>query len=351
MLALDPCSGSAVITDPNNGEILACVTYPGYDNNKLANSMDVSYYNKLANDKSKPFYNKATQQETAPGSTFKLITATAGLEEGAINASTIFNCTGVFNLTETPLSCWLKTGHGPLNVVGGIQNSCNVFFCNVAYQLGLTEDGVWSDSLSLSKLQNYAKMYNMDQPSGIEIPEADPQVSDQYAIQSAIGQGTHAYTTTQLARYVTTIASSGTSYNISLIDKTTDTNGNLIKDYSPTVLSKLNISNSTWDIIHTGMRAVIESKAEYSDLAINVAGKTGTAQESKTRPSHALFICYAPYEAPQISMAVRIGNGYSSTNAIMAAKDILMYYFNLTDPSSILTGKAMTQNVTTGQVD
>jgi len=351
MLALDPCSGSAVITDPNNGEILACVTYPGYDNNKLANSMDVSYYNKLANDKSKPFYNKATQQETAPGSTFKLITATAGLEEGAINASTIFNCTGVFNLTETPLSCWLKTGHGPLNVVGGIQNSCNVFFCNVAYQLGLTEDGVWSDSLSLSKLQNYAKMYNMDQPSGIEIPEADPQVSDQYAIQSAIGQGTHAYTTTQLARYVTTIASSGTSYNISLIDKTTDTNGNLIKDYSPTVLSKLNISNSTWDIIHTGMRAVIQSKAEYSDLAINVAGKTGTAQESKTRPSHALFICYAPYEAPQISMAVRIGNGYSSTNAIMAAKDILMYYFNLTDPSSILTGKAMTQNVTTGQVD
>jgi penicillin-binding protein 2 len=351
MLALDPCSGSAVITNPNTGEILACVTYPGYDNNRLANNMDVTYYNKLANDKSKPFYNKATQQETAPGSTFKLITTTAGLEEGVINSSTIFNCTGVFNLTETPLSCWLKTGHGPLNVVGGIQNSCNVFFCNVAYRLGLTEDGVWSDSLSLSKLQNYAKMYNMDQPSGIEIPEADPQVSDQYAIQSAIGQGTHAYTTTQLARYATTLANSGTSYNISLIDKTTDSSGNLIKDYTPSVLSKLNISNSTWDIIHTGMRAVIESKTEYNGLSINVAGKTGTAQESKTRPSHALFICYAPYESPQISMAVRIGNGYSSTNAILTAKDMLMYYFNLTDPSAILTGRAMTENVTTGQVD
>lgn len=351
MLALDPCSGSAVVTDPNTGEILACVSYPGYDNNRLANTMDVSYYNKLAADKSGPFYNKATQQETAPGSTFKLITTTAGLEEKVITKDTIFNCTGTFDLTETPLKCWLTTGHGPLNIIGGIQNSCNVFFCNVAYQLGLNEEGNWSDSLSLSKLQQYAKLYNMDKPSGIEVPENDPQVSDQYAIQSSIGQGTHAYTTTQLARYVTTLANSGTSYNLSMIDKTTDAEGNVIKDYSPSVESQLSISSSTWDIIHEGMRAVIESKPDYTNLGVEVAGKTGTAQESKSRPSHALFICYAPYDKPQIAMAIRIGNGYSSTNCLLTARDILQYYFKLADTSEIITGKAKNDSLSSANVD
>lgn len=351
MLALDPCSGSVVITDPNSGEILACVTYPGYDNNRLANTMDVDYYNKLSNDESRPFYNKATQQKTAPGSTFKLVTTTAGLEEKVITRDTIFNCNGTFDLTETPLKCWLTTGHGDLNIIGGIQNSCNVFFSNVAYQLGINEEGAWSDSLSLSKLQQYAELYDLDKPSGIEIPEADPQVSDQYAIQSSIGQGTHAYTTTQLARYATTLANEGTSYNISLIDKETDANGNVTKEYSPSIESKVSISTDTWNVIHEGMRAVIEAKADFADFGVTVAGKTGTAQESKSRPSHALFICFAPYENPEIAMAVRIGNGYSSTNAVNTAKDILEYYFKLVDASEILTGTAKTGSGVTEQVD
>ncbi len=351
MLALDPCSGSAVVTNPNTGEILACVTYPGYDNNRLANSMDVAYYNKLAADASGPFYNKATQQETAPGSTFKLVTTTAGLEERKITAKTVFNCTGTFDETETPLRCWLRTGHGPLNIIGGIENSCNVFFCNVAYQLGINEEGNWSDSLSLSKLQQYAKLYNMDKPSGIEVPENEPHVSDQYAIQSSIGQGTHSYTTTQLARYVTTLANGGTSYNISMVDRVTDDENNITKDYSPEIESTLSIKSATWDVIHEGMRAVIDSKTEYADLPIHVAGKTGTAQESKSRPSHALFICYAPYEKPEIAIAVRIGNGYSSTNCMMTAKDILQYYFKLADEKDIISGTAKTEQVTQVNVD
>ena len=351
MLALDPCSGSAVVTDPNTGEVLACVTYPGYDNNRLANTMDVAYYNRLAQDESRPFYNKATQQETAPGSTFKLITTTAGLEERVITKDTIFNCTGTFSETETPLRCWLTSGHGPLNIVSGIQNSCNVFFCNVAYALGTNEEGNWSDSLSLSKLQQYSRLYNMDKASGIEVPENEPHVSDQYAIQSSIGQGTHTYTTTQLARYVTTLANGGTSYNLSMIDRISDAGNNLVEDYSPSVESMISINSSTWNVIHEGMRAVIESKEEFSDLGINVAGKTGTAQESKSRPSHALFICYAPYENPEIAMAVRIGNGYSSTNCVMTAKDILQYYYKLADESEIITGTARTGNLTAVNVD
>lgn len=351
MLALTPCSGSAVVTDPTTGEILACASYPGYDNNRLTNTMDVSYYNKLAADSSGPFYNKATQQKTAPGSTFKLVTTTAGLEENAITRDTIFNCNGTFDLTDTPLRCWLKTGHGNLNVVGGIENSCNVFFANVAYQLGLTEEGNFSDSLSLGKLQHYAEIYNLDKNSGIEVPEADPEVSDQYAIQSSIGQGTHSYTTTQLARYVTTLANGGTSYDISLLDKVEDTDGNVLTDYTPSVENTLTISDTTWSVIHEGMRAVVAAKPEYADLGMDVSGKTGTAQESRSKPSHALFICYAPSDSPQIAIAVRIGNGYSSTNATLVAKDILQYYFNLTDSSNILTGHAMSQSVASENVD
>ena len=351
MLALDPCSGSAVVTNVRTGEILACVTYPGYDNNRLSNSMDVAYYNMLAQDQSRPFYNKATQQTTAPGSTFKLVTTTAGLEEGVINNETLFTCTGTFDLIETPLNCWYRSGHGVLNIIGGIENSCNVFFSNVAYVLGINEEGNWSDSLSLSKLQSYAKMYDMDKGSGIEIPEASPGISDQYAVPSSIGQGTHSFTTTQLARYVTTLANSGTSYDISLIDRVTDADGNVIQDYSPAIESHVSINNNTWDVIHQGMRAVIEGKEEYTDMPIAVAGKTGTAQESKSRPSHALFVSYAPYEDPEIALAVRIGNGYSSTNATLVGKDIYQYYFNLVDESQLITGSARTDYVSSAQVD
>ena len=351
MLALDPCSGSAVVTNAKTGEILACVTYPGYDNNRLSNSMDVAYYNSLAQDQSRPFYNKATQQTTAPGSTFKLVTTTAGLEEGVINNDTLYTCTGTFDLIETPLNCWYKSGHGVLNIIGGIENSCNVFFSNVAYELGINEEGNWSDSLSLSKLQSYAKMYDMDKNSGIEIPEASPGISDQYAVPSSIGQGTHSFTTTQLARYVTTLANSGTSYSISLLDQVTDSDGKVIQDYSPSIESHVSISNNTWDVIHQGMRAVIESKYEYTDMPIAVAGKTGTAQESKSRPSHALFVSYAPYEDPEIALAVRIGNGYSSTNATLVGKDIYQYYFNLVDESQLITGSARTDYVSSAQVD
>ncbi|MDD3615861.1 MAG: penicillin-binding transpeptidase domain-containing protein [Lachnospiraceae bacterium] len=350
-LALDPCSGSAVVTDPNTGEIRACVTYPGYDNNRLANTMDVAYYRQLSADLSQSFYNKATQQRTAPGSTFKLVTAIAGLSEGSINTETVFNCNGTFSLTETPLRCWYTEGHGDLTVVTGIQNSCNVFFCNVAYTLGTSEDGTFSDNLALQKLQNYAKLVNLDQNSGIEISEATPQVSDQYGIQSSIGQGTHNYTTSQLARYVTTLANSGTSYNISLLDKTTDSAGNLLEDYNPQVLSTINIDSGIWDVVHQGMRAVIANNTVFSDMTVEMSGKTGTAQESRLRPNHALFIGYAPSTNPQIALAVRISNGYASTNTAYVAKDIVNYYLNLTDEATIITGNASVDGSTTVQTD
>ncbi len=353
-LALDPCSGSVVITNPNNGEILACVTYPGYDNNKLANNMDVSYYNSLNSDLSEPFYNKATQQRTAPGSTFKLVSTVAYMTEGVIDDSSQIECNGVFDKIDgSSLRCWYHDGHGLLNIVGGIQNSCNVFFAEAAYRLGLNDNGTFSDSKAMQTIIKYAKMFDLDKNSGIEISEADPQISDEMPIPSAIGQGTHNYTTSQLARYVTTLANSGTSYDISLLDKVTDSDGNVIKDYTPSTESKLEVSDNIWDDIHTGMRGVITdtNKEVFSDLGVSLAGKTGTAQQSSNRASHGLFIGYAPYDDPEITVTVRIAYGYSSTNAALVAKDILNYYFDLEDSSQIITGKANSASTTSEQTD
>lgn len=340
-LALDPCSGSAVVTDPNTGEFLAVVSYPGYDNNRLANTMDSKYYNQLLNDLSQPFYNKATQQKTAPGSTFKPVTAVAALTEGVINTESEIDCTGVFDKIQgSPLKCWNTLGHGPLKIVEAIAESCNVFFSETAYEMGINDNDVFSEDLAMTTLQKYCKLFNLDKNSGIEISESNPQISDSMPIPSAIGQGTHNYTTTQLARYVSTIANNGISYNMTLLNKVTDSEGNLIQDYSADVESVLEVSDSVWDTIHTGMREVITNKTAFDDLGVELAGKTGTAQENRKRSSHGLFIGYAPYNNPEIALCVRIPHGYSSTNAAMTAKDILNYYFNLEDEDKIITGKA-----------
>lgn len=340
-LALDPCSGSVVITDPNTGDFLAVVSYPGYDNNKLANQMDTEYYYHVLYDLSEPFYNKATQQKTAPGSTFKPVTAVAALSTGIIDEYSQIYCGGVFDLIQgSPLRCWNTYGHGSLNIVNAIKESCNVFFAQLAYNMGLNDNEVFSETKALSVLQEYAELFDLDKNTGIEISESSPQVTDSLPIPSAIGQGTHNYTTSQLARYVSTIANSGVSYNMTILDKVTDSQGNLLEDYSAEVESILDVDDNIWDIVHTGMRKVITSKAAFDDLDVEVAGKTGTAQESKTRASHGLFIGYAPYDDPEMAICVRIAHGYSSTNAAMVAKDIFNYYFNLKDEEEILTGKA-----------
>ncbi len=341
-LALDPCSGSMVVTDVNTGDVLALVSYPGYDNNMMANGVDAEYYAKLRSDNSNPLYNYATQQKTAPGSTFKMVSSTAGLSEGVITTDSIIYCNGIFDKLDSPPKCWIyPSGHGGLNVTGGIRNSCNSFFYEVGYRLGLV-GGNYSSDIGLQKLATYADMYGLTEKSGIEIAESEPQVSDQDAVRSAIGQGTHSYTTVGLARYVTTVANSGTCYDLTLIDKTTDSNGNILEDYSASVRNTIEMPQSYWDAIHLGMRQVVMDKSYYSDLGVNVAGKTGTAEESKSRPNHSLFVCYAPYEAPEIAVATRIAYGYTSSYAAQITKEALAYYFDLRDEDDIISGTAQT---------
>ncbi|MBE5828901.1 MAG: penicillin-binding protein [Butyrivibrio sp.] len=341
-LALDPCTGSMVVTDVNTGDVLALVSYPGYDNNLMANGVDAAYYAKLRSDNSNPLYNYATQQKTAPGSTFKMVSSTAGLMEGVITTDSVIYCGGQFDKLNPAPKCWIHPrGHGGLNVTGGIRNSCNVFFYEVGYRLGLV-GGTYYPDVGLEKLANYADMYGLTEKSGIEIAESEPQVSDQDAVRSAIGQGTHSYTTVGLARYVTTVANNGTCYDLTLIDKTTDSNGNLLEDYSAGVRNNIDMPASYWNAIHTGMRQVVQDKPYYSNLGVQVAGKTGTAQESTNRPNHSLFVCYAPYEKPEISIATRIAYGYTSSYAAQITKEALSYYFELRDEDDIISGTAQT---------
>ncbi len=340
-LALDPCCGSMVITDVNNGDVLALVSYPGYDNNRLVNTVDKEYYASLQLDRSKPMYNYATQQETAPGSTFKMVMATAGLMEGTITTSTTFPCYGPFEKANYVAKCWVSPGaHGLLNVVGAIQNSCNNFFYELGYRLSIDEDGDYNSPLGLSKIYKYADMYGLSEKSGVEIEEAEPMVSDELSVLSAIGQGTNNYTTVGLARYVTTVANSGTCYNLTLIDKVTDHNNALLYENSAEVRNLVEMPDNYWNAIHTGMRKVVETKYYYSNLGVNVAGKTGTAQESKSRTNHALFICYAPYESPEIAISTRIAYGYSSDFAARTTREAIKYYFKLDDEDTIVSGTA-----------
>ena len=339
-LALDPYSGSVVITDVRTGAVKALVSYPSYDNNKMANGVDAGYYAKLREDKSAPLINYATMQKTAPGSTYKMVSATAGLMEGAITPTSTITCTGTFDKLDKPAHCWIYPGaHGSLNITGAIKNSCNCFFYEVGYRLGLTGT-VYNSDNGLAKLKKYADMYGLDDKSGIEIDEAEPEVSNTDSVRSAIGQGTNNYTTIGLARYVTTVANSGTCYNLTLLSKLTDHKSNLIQNYHATVRNQIRMDSTYWNDIHEGMRGVVESKAYYADFGVDVAGKTGTAQESISRPNHALFLSYAPYENPEISMSVRVANGYTSDYAAQIAKEVYKYYYGLEDKDQIITGTA-----------
>ena len=339
-LALDPYSGSIVVTDVNTGDTLAIASYPSYDNNRMSNGVDAEYFARLQSDLSHPMLNYATQQRTAPGSTFKPVSATAGLLEGVISTSDAITCVGLFDKIAPPARCHIYPGaHGSLNVTGGIQYSCNYFFYEVGYRLGVVGD-TYNDSVGLNKLAKYADMYGLSETSGMEIEEYAPDVSDLDAVRSAIGHGTNNYTTAGLARYVTTVANSGTCYNLTLVDKVEDKDGSVVLENEATVRNRIDMDPTYWNAIHAGMRKVVEGKSYFSDLDVNVAGKTGTAQENRNRPNHALFISYAPYESPEISVTVRVANGYTSDYAAQIAKDVYEYYYGLKDESEIITGTA-----------
>lgn len=333
-LALDPCSGSIVVTDVKTGKVLALVTYPSYDNNRLTNTIDTEYYMKLNADITTPMFNRATQQRTAPGSTYKMLSTVAGVQEGVLGINETIQTKGEFDKVPKNPHCWIYPGtHGTIGIVEALAVSCNYFYYEVGYRLGLDSANpeLYREKQGLEQLAKYASVFGLDRKSGIELPEAEPNISNEDAPRSAIGQGTNSYAPIQLARYVNTIATKGECYDLSIINDIRNFEGDSVYTTEPKVESHPEISYALWDSIYSGMRKVITDNTSATSLLNQmntaVAGKTGTAQEDLTRACHAVFVSFAPYEQPEITVTTVIPFGHSSGNAEELASLIYAYYY------------------------
>ena len=191
-------------------------------------------------------------------------------------------------------------------------------------------------------IQKYASIYGLNEKSGLEIVERTPSIATQYPVMAAIGQSNNNFTTVSLSRYVTAVVS-GKLYDYKLMNKIMDADGKTVEQYDSKFKDISDTLNqSQWDAIHQGMRMVVEDLHDVFGgfTGVEVAGKTGTAQQVENRPNHALFVGYAPYSNPEISIATRISYGYSSHNAAAASRNIISYYYNLESLDDLLSVKA-----------
>ncbi len=332
-LALAPCNGTVVQTDTKTGAVTALVSYPSYDINRLANKIEWDYYSELLADKSSPLYNLATQQRITTGSTIKMLTAVSGLMNRAITIDETIYDDVVFTKVVPSPSCWYAYGHKNQGISNAITNSCNYFFYEVGYRMATDSSGKYSDSLGLSKLEATSQLFGFNSTSGIELGEAEPAFASVDVIRASIGYG-HSFTPLQISRYATTLATKGTLYKYTLIDKITDKDGAILMSRTPVIENQITeIGNRAWEKIFNGMKNVIllfsaELKNAYSDIPVSVAGKTGTAQQGVNLPPHAVFVSFAPIENPEISVTAVIANGYTGNNPALLCRDIYAYYYN-----------------------
>lgn len=335
-------AGAAVVVDIKNGDILACATYPTYDVSQFN-----AIYKDLVNDENKPMWNRAISGTYTPGSTFKPLTAIAGLESGVIGVNEIIECEGVYRFYDsfTP-RCWLWSEqhrtHGKINVTGAIEGSCNYFFYETGRRLGI------------DKLDEFASMFGLGELTGIELVEevkgnmSSPVYKEKFGktaedkkwyggdtIQTAIGQMQSSFTPIQLANYAATIANGGTRYQTSIIKNVrSSVDGSIIYETKPTVNQQINMNPSTINAVKNGMVRVVDegsASSVFDGYEIKIGGKTGTAQVGTKVTNNALFIAFAPFENPEIAVAVVLEHGLRGANAGYVAKDIFNEYFNLQD--------------------
>lgn len=329
----DAFSGAAIAVEIKTGEVLAIASYPGYD--------PVSYnenYNELSKDETNPLFNRALNGVYTPGSTFKPLTAIAALEEGVITPTGTIECEGVYKYyapSFQPTCLIWKSGqtHEHLTVSEALGVSCNYFFYEAGRRTGI------------EKLNEYAKKFGLGEKTGIELSEspgilASPEYRDKLdmqwypgdTIQAAIGQSDNMFTPAQLASYIATILNKGTRYSLRIVKevRSYDTD-KIVYKTEPEVLDKTEISDSTFAAVKEGMRRVTDdgtASAVFDAFPIAVGGKTGTAEVS-SGSDNVLFVGFAPYDNPQIAVAVVIEHGASSRYPSMVARDMFSSYLGL----------------------
>ncbi len=320
--------GAAVVLDVKTGDVLALASYPTYDLSAFNEN-----YAALAADELTPMFNRAIAGTYAPGSTFKIVTATAALSEGVITPKTRIDCEGVYTYFAPNYlyHCWVYRDfgrvHGPLTAAQALRESCNCFFYEAGRLTGIRT------------IARYAGLFGLGAYTGIELSgEArgvvagpDSRSGDWYAgdtLQASIGQSDNLFTPLQLANYVATIANGGTRYAVHLLDRV-ERAGEMIYEQEPEAVNTLDFSEEIYDTILEGMLAVTEdgtASTVFSDYHVSVLGKSGSAQVG-TGKANGIFILAAPAENPEIAVAVVVEHGAAGNNAARIARDILTAYF------------------------
>ena len=338
----DASSGAVVITSVKTGEVLALVSYPSYDPNLFISGISYSGWEKINNDPNIPMFNRATQGTYSPGSTFKMLSAIAGLETGKITSSELIQDTGVYPYSYNPV-CWIYTDyhrtHGYITVSDAIKVSCNCYFYEVGRRVGI------------KTLVEYAMKFGLNSKTGIELTEATGTIAgtqnvDWYlgdTLSAAIGQSYNSFTPVELTNYIATLANGGTLNRLTLIKKIGEKEDNIsdseLNQYiesktgvkmNPT---KIELKDGTLETVLSGMeRSSMETGGGtyyvFGRNNVEVAGKTGTA-EVASGSSNALFGGYAPINSPDIAIVVVIEHGGSGLNAASVAKDIVNEYYNI----------------------
>ncbi len=350
--ALGDKTGAIVAVDPRNGHVLAMVSHPGFNPNFFSGGISSENWKSLVKNPDKPLQNKAIQSHYAPGSTFKPMIGSALLQNRVVSSGSASHCAGHVSLANTTKRCWKPGGHGYVNIKQAIEQSCNVFFYRNGLELGIDE------------LARYAMSFGLGVKSGIELPNEVPgliptrawkqeTIGDKWypseTMDAAIGQGFVTVTPLQLAMMTSVIANGGTLYKPMIVKKVIHPNGQIIKEFEPTVVRKVPIDAKHFKTIREGMWMVVNGQkgtARGSQIkTFEFAGKTGTAQviklqrgEQENLPEkfrdHGWFICFAPAENPEIAMAIIVEHGMGGAKA---AAPIAKYIFErLFTPQELL---------------
>lgn len=334
----DAAGGAAVVLDVNSGEVLAIASYPTYDPNFYNEN-----YTKLAENKFNPMWNRAIGGAYAPGSTFKMLTSIAALEEGVITPSTVIEDEGVYKFYDDyQPKCWIYTRngttHGPTTVASALENSCNYFYYETGRLLGI------------EKLNKYQKMFGLGEKSGIELsleeskgtvagPEERERIGGRKwsggdTIQASIGQSDNLITPIQLANYVATLVNGGKRYMPHIIKEIrSPETGKIIKTVKPEIIEDLDIDEKNLKAVMKGMLGVTQdgtASSVFENYPVAVGGKTGSAQVA-TGSDNGVFVAFAPYDDPQIAIAIVVEHGNSGGDVAPVARSIFNYYFGISD--------------------
>ncbi len=344
---LEGLAGAVVAMDPNDGEILAMASSPSFDLNVFVSGLTPGKWRSLSRNPFRPLENKAIQGEYPPGSTYKIVTAIAGLEEGVIDENTTFFCPGFYRFGNRIYRCWKRGGHGNVNVVKALAESCDVFFYNVGHRLGVDRLAWYAHACGLGRPTGIA----LDHEAGGLIPTASwkrkrtgvPWQRGE-TLSVAIGQGYDLATPLQNVVMISAIANGGLRYQPMILKRIETAEGRVVRQLRPKLVGRLPVSPRTLALVRQGLWQVVNGKHGTARICrvkgIEISGKTGTSQvvgrkKGETgkvvrpahRRAHAWFVAYAPSDNPRIAVAVVVEHGeHGSSAASPIARELIKTY-------------------------